>query len=561
MATNNNLKDRDAQLKILEVAFGLQAVTGDLAWSFNTGTAPSNIVTAYHALGEGEWDGIDQLFFKGVQIPSSDYHWHSGALATGMLSGPQQVDSWFAKDVPHSRTAAIGFKCPVGLADADTLKNPPEGFKGIFRTKKVPNFNSSGTQTDFAYSANPARCIVELLKSYARLPNLPTTYSALADYWISRIDWANWCDFRDYHEQTETVDYTTITDFDGIGLTASFFSDTALTRLVRSFIQPTMDSQGTASAPPVYGVSGGSFSARFEGKIRAKYSETYTFRVTHDDGAKLWVNGSLIVDKWTTTGTDTGTIALTAGQLYDIKLEWKNTTGNWDIRLEWNSTSQPYETVPETRLYPVASTQKLYETHVRFTAATNPADAIREILFQSNSKMQDVNGKLRFYCLEDLSSTFTLDDAVIDRFSFRRRDILQADPVTALEAKFQDIESNYLEEPFNPVQVELDTFNRKTAENVQIINLFNTTRWRARKILQMRAKLDFENRMFAELEAKQSKSYPIVAGDVITVDHRKLSSATTFLVREAVDRSTADIGGGQGTEAESRTFTLQEWAV
>lgn len=556
MTTINQLKNREAQLKVLTAAFGLQVVGGHLCYSTYDG---ANVI-AYNALGEGEWDACDQAFYKGVQIPSGDLHFHSGALATGMTSGPQQVDSYFSADVPHSRTAAIGYKVPTGLADADTEKNPPTEFKGIFRTKKVPDFDSSGTQTDFAYSPNPARAIAELLATYARLPNVPASYSSILDYWISRIDWSNWCDFRDYHAGTETVDYTTITDFEGFGLTTRFFSDQTLTTEVRKFVQATIDSQGTSSAPPVYGVSATDCSARHEGKYKAKYTETYTFYVTHDDGAKLWVDGTLIVDEWGTTGTHSGTIALTAGQFYDIKLEWFNGAGNWDIRLEHESTSQARTTVPAKFLYPKPESRPRYESHVYFDTPTNLADAIRTILFVSNSFMQDVGGKLRFFCYEQLSSSFTFDDSIIDSLKFKRRDILQADPVTIYEAKMKDLDSNYLEEPITPVQIAVDRFARKTAENIKVVNLFNMTRWQARKVLETRAMIEVGNGMFAELGAKTSKSYPVVAGDLVTVSHRKLgASPINFLVRESVDKGVSEGKQTQGHEPESRTFTIQEW--
>jgi hypothetical protein len=557
MATINQLKNRESQRKVLAVSFGLQAVVGHLAYSYYNGTQ----VVGYNALGEGEWDACEQAYYKGIQIPTTDFNFHTGAIATAMNSGAQQVDPLFSADVPHSRTAAIGYKVPVGIADVDTETNPPNDFKGIFRTKKTPDFNSSGTQTGFSYSPNPGRCIVELLNTYARLPNLPSSYASMAAYWISRIDWANWVDFRDYHAGTETVDYTTIADFQGFGLTATFFSDTTLTTQVRKFVQPTIDSQGTMTAPPVYGVSPTSFSARFEGKIKPKYTETYTFRVTHDDGAKLWVNGTLIIDQWGTTGTHTGTIALTAGTFYDIKLEGFNGSGSWDFRLEWNSTSQPYETVPEKYLYPKPESRPRYESHVFWDTPTNLADGIKQILLVSNSIMQDVNGKLRFYCLEQLTPTFDLTQDMIDDIKFKRRDLLQVDPITSYEATMKDLDSNYLEEPISPVRIEIDHLTRTTAEKVRLVELFNTTRWQARKVLQTRAMLEIGNGLFTDITCKNAKSYPIIAGDVGTVTHTKLGhDPITVLVREATDKAVSETGRQQGKEIEQRVFTTQEWS-
>ena len=194
--TVNHLKNRDAQQKTLTVAFGRHAVKGHLCWSQTDGVAaPNHRITAYNALGEGEWDACEAAYYRGIYMPPGDIHFHPGALATGMNTPPQDVDTYFTKDVPHTRTAAIGYKCPQGIGDADTEKSPPLDFEGIFRTKKSQDFNPSGVPLSGGartYSANPARCLVEALMTYARLPNLPAAYSSAAAYWLTRIDWGSW---------------------------------------------------------------------------------------------------------------------------------------------------------------------------------------------------------------------------------------------------------------------------------------------------------------------------------------------------------------------------------
>ena len=93
-----------------------------------------------------------------------------------------------------------------------------------------------------------------------------------------------------------------------------------------------------------------------------------------------------------------------------------------------------------------------------------------------------------------------------------------------------------------------------------MINLFNTTRWQALKVLQMRAKLETGNDLLAEVESKLAKTYPVVAGDLVSVQHRKIGpTARNYLVREATDGAVAEASGTLGAEPEMRTFTLQEW--
>lgn len=566
----NHLK-QDAQYKWLTVAFGLQRVKGRLCWSKSTGVAPNHQITALNALGEGEWNACKSAYYKGVAIPPADFNFHTGALATGMTTGAQVVDSFFPLDVPHTRSATIGYKCPVGLGSADTQATPPTDFEGIFETKKTPNYNSAGVQTDFSYSPNPARCIVELLRTYCRLPNLPSAYASAAAYWLSRIDWGVWTAFRDYCDTAETVDYTTISDAEGFGLTASWFTGTNFNTFLKKFVQPAINFPSTTAAP-VFGLTTSSFSARFEGFIKAKYSETYTFSVLHDAGCRLYIapvgaaEGVAVINQWADdanvpTATHTGTYAMTADVFYQIKLEWNNGDATSQLEMKWSSTSQPIEIVSNKYLYPMPESRATYESHVFFDSPIAPADAIRQILFVSNSIMQDANGKLRFFCLEQLTSSFTLNNSNIDSFSFRRRDILQSDPITLYEADFNDLDLQFIERPTKPVQIPVSWVTRKLQEKVKVVPLYNTTRWQARKILQTRARLEVGNDLLADVEAKMSKTYPILAGDLITATHRKIgASSKNYLVREAVDKGVAESKQIQGSEPEARSFVLQEWS-
>lgn len=558
--TVNHLKYLDAQRKTLTVAFGLHKAAGHLLWSRVEGTSPSHQIYAFNRLGEGKWNAVKGVWFKGFNLAATEYNFHQGGHATSMA----EVDPWFPLDVPHSHTATLSYRAPVGVGDPDNVNNPPGGLTVMAETKLCPDFNSAGVQTDFSYTANPAREIAELLTTYARLPNLPSIYASAAEYWLSRIDWANWTEFRDYHNTLETVDYTTIPDFEGFGLTASYFSDQTLTTLYAKRVEPVFDIQLGAGSPAV-GLSATNFSARFEGKIKPKYTENYTFYLTHDGGAKLWVNDVLIIDEWATTGEHSGTANLTADQFTSIKIEFKNsaaTPATSHLTLEWTSTSQTRQVVPSKYLYPKSEQRPRYESHVYFDSPTGVSDAINRILFLTNSVKQDVNGKLRFFCLEQLAPEFEFNSSNIieGTFNFRRRDILQSDPITEYEARMLDLDSQYLEEPVTPVSYKTDWLTRKTRENVRVIDLYNMTRWQARKILQTQAKLDVGNNLIVEFNGIGAKTYPAVPGALIPIDHRKIGETRNFLIREATDSGVKESARTQSGEIEKRTFRVQEWS-
>jgi glucose/arabinose dehydrogenase/N-acetylneuraminic acid mutarotase len=108
-----------------------------------------------------------------------------------------------------------------------------------------------------------------------------------------------------------------------------------------------------AGGAPIDGVGKDAFSVRWFGQVEAKFSEEYTFIVTSDDGARLTVNGKVLIDALDETGLvqRKGTIKLKAGERYDIELEYVEGTGNAVAWLEWKSERTPRQVVPRKRLF------------------------------------------------------------------------------------------------------------------------------------------------------------------------------------------------------------------
>ena len=66
---------------------------------------------------------------------------------------------------------------------------------------------------------------------------------------------------------------------------------------------------------PHPGVNSTGYSLRLSGKLVVPYSGTYTFRLSSDDGSRLWINNALIANHWSEhsyTGV-TGTCVLQSG--------------------------------------------------------------------------------------------------------------------------------------------------------------------------------------------------------------------------------------------------------
>src|SRR5262249_31378718 len=138
----------------------------------------------------------------------------------------------------------------------------------------------------------------------------------------------------------------------GTGLTGQYFADQTLSKLVMSRTDATANFDW-GSGSPASSVPVDHFSARWTGKVQAQFSETYTFYTQSDDGVRLWVNSQLLIDNWTDHAPteNSATIALVAGQKYDIKMEYYENGGGAVAKLLWSSPSTAKQAIPTSQLY------------------------------------------------------------------------------------------------------------------------------------------------------------------------------------------------------------------
>lgn len=559
----SHLKNNQSIGKFLDVAFGRIPFVGDLCFSSADGT----YVYAYNALGEGEWTEIEALFWKGKKLAATEYNFHPGAIATAMTTGSQTVDPFFPKDIPHSRTAAVGYRVPLALADADTLNNPPVSMEGIAKTKKSADYNSSGVQTDFSYSLNAARQVVQLLKDYARLPHYPGSYASAAAYALSRIDWGAWIDFRNFHNTTESNDYRAIPDLPGFGLTAKYYSDTNLTTFSEKFVHPNFDINYTTQPPAT--ITSPPLSARFEGYIKFPFSETFTITVTADNGRRLSLDNSLLINQWQndgfkTPGIDTATFTAKADEFVPILIDWNDAGVVGQLKIEWESASQSKEIIPSKYLYPKEEARPVYESHIFFSQPTTPIAAIDEILRITNSVRQDVNGKIRLLPLDTLSSSFNFDLTNIIEGTFKASppSALRTNPVTEYRAKMRNALTRFIETPISPPSHFPTRLTGREIENVQEVELYSCSIFQALKVLAMTERLN--NEPFTdEWDSLEAKSYPVIENDLVTITHRKTGNTPqVYRILEATDKQYGRVQANNSSGAPPmRRFRAARWKV
>jgi poly(3-hydroxybutyrate) depolymerase len=141
----------------------------------------------------------------------------------------------------------------------------------------------------------------------------------------------------------------------GTGLRGDYFAAAGLTGAALVRLDATVSFDWGLGSPAA-GIPVDGFSARWTGRIEPRYGEAYTFTTIADDGVRLWIDGTLVIDDWTThaAAARSGTIALAAGRVYDLRLEYLETTGAASVSLSWSSASQAREVVPQRQLYPAA---------------------------------------------------------------------------------------------------------------------------------------------------------------------------------------------------------------
>jgi hypothetical protein len=138
----------------------------------------------------------------------------------------------------------------------------------------------------------------------------------------------------------------------GTGLQGQYFDNLDFTNPKLSRTDATINfNWGTGSPDPA--IANTTYSVRWTGQVQPRYSQAYTFYTKTDDGARLWVNGELLIDKWVDQAATewSGTLELVAGQSYAIQMDYYQQGSLASAVLSWSSASEPKAVIPQTQLY------------------------------------------------------------------------------------------------------------------------------------------------------------------------------------------------------------------
>jgi hypothetical protein len=145
----------------------------------------------------------------------------------------------------------------------------------------------------------------------------------------------------------------------GSGLNGAYYSGQ-----VQTFTNPptlmrtdaTVDFDWTSS-PPDPSINPDTFTVMWTGMLQPQFSETYTLYTSTVEGTRLWVDGQMLVDDWVDDFRPiefSGSLALQAGRLYPLTMEFYQNGGSAEAHLAWSSPSTTKRIIPQSQLYPRA---------------------------------------------------------------------------------------------------------------------------------------------------------------------------------------------------------------
>jgi hypothetical protein len=145
------------------------------------------------------------------------------------------------------------------------------------------------------------------------------------------------------------------------GLLGEYFNrrDNTITQIPATWvvtakrIDATVDFNWGTAAPGPAGIGVDDFTIRWTGFVKPPASGAYVFYTRTDDGARLWINDVLVLNKWIEQGATSWpsiSVNLTQGTLAKIRYEYFEHGSGASAQLLWSSATIAQSVVPEANL-------------------------------------------------------------------------------------------------------------------------------------------------------------------------------------------------------------------
>ena len=240
----------------------------------------------------------------------------------------------------------------------------------------IKSTNMSGTLDDFAISAKVNSLSSSLVAAVGSPPMI------IVEEKVSGLP-----SYTGQYKANNTGNYSlAVLHLENGGLNAKYYDNQwLLDDPVIERVDPAINFNWGSNIVTQYGRD--YVSVRWWGKVRPLTSESYTFYLHADDGVRLYEDHELILDMWEPNFIEKkATVGLSSGSFHDLKIEYKEITGNAYIRLEWSSRSLRKQVIPTSQLlYPSHIVRSPFQTTVSPGAADYPHSTFIDTTGQNRS--------------------------------------------------------------------------------------------------------------------------------------------------------------------------------
>ena len=136
------------------------------------------------------------------------------------------------------------------------------------------------------------------------------------------------------------------------GLYAEYFSTPDLSGEAETRVDPQVSFDWGTGAPVASAPADG-FSVRWRARVQIPTQGRYQFTTRTDDGARLWVDGALLVDTWEGAGVQTSVKSVTLDPgVVSLRMEYRDGGRAAEAALLWSGPGIPRQTLGEPWLAP-----------------------------------------------------------------------------------------------------------------------------------------------------------------------------------------------------------------
>ena len=116
-------------------------------------------------------------------------------------------------------------------------------------------------------------------------------------------------------------------------------------------IDPKMD---FSPVTPPEEFSDKNYSVRWTGQLEVPYTEEYSFKISTDEGVRLWVDQLLVINELSNRAPRvfTGKVPLQRGERIGVRLESVHRAGQGNLKVVWSSKSKPESILGGEGVYP-----------------------------------------------------------------------------------------------------------------------------------------------------------------------------------------------------------------